>query len=153
MTGRTPRTLIALGSILAMMAGTACKKSTPTTPDPVETTDTFTGTISPGGKASHPFTVNYSFGATNAFFTVTSLKSVADGSDKTHTIGVGYGLINVGVCTLDSLLTNPTVPFNQEVPTTSFPFLNFTYCIQIFDNSAAPTVTEPLTYTLKLRHF
>ena len=153
MTGRTTRTLFALCSIFLAVAGAACKKSTPVTPDPVETTDTFTGTIQPGGASSHSFTVSYSYAYTNAYFTVTSLKSVADGSDKNITIGVGYGLINVGVCTRDTTLSNPAAPVNQEIPTTSAPFLNYMYCVQIFDNSAAPTVTEPLTYTLKLRHF
>ena len=153
MTGRTTRTLIALGSIFLAVAGTACKKNNPVIPDPVEVTENFTGTIQPGGSSSHSFAVNYAFAFSDAAFTVQSLKSVADGSDKNITIGVGYGTINVGVCTRNSAVSNPSVSVNTEISTTAGTFFNSIWCIQIFDNPAAPTVTEPLTYTLKLRHF
>jgi len=103
------------------------------------------------GTASHNFTVTYSAAATNASITVTSLATVADQTPQAITIGVGFGYLNLGVCTV--VLSNPAAPIGTELPTTTAPFQGATYCVQIFDNQASPTVTEPLTYTLTVKHY
>src|SRR5262245_24401989 len=135
---------------VASVAG--CKKKAPVAPDPVEATDTFTGTVSPGGQAFHQFNVTYSYATSGAGVTVTSLTTVANGTPQTSTIGISFGSINFGVCT--PVISNPTVALNTEVLTNSDTFLGpSTYCVRIYDNPAAPTVTEPLNYSFKVRHY
>jgi hypothetical protein len=135
-------------------AGSGCnKQSETTTPSPVVATDTFTGVIGPLGSASHTFTVTYSSAYTDASVTITSLKTVANGTAPSITIGVGFGTTSVGVCTKAAALTNGTAPLNTELPTTGGVFGPGTYCVQLFDNPDAPTVTEPLNYAISVKHY
>ncbi len=115
--------------------------------------DVFTGIIRPLGTDSHQFTVNYTAAQSDASVKVTSLTSVATGAPANITIGVGFGNTNVGVCTISSTVTNVAAPLNTELPTTGEPFVAGPYCVEIFDNPAAPTVTEPLNYSLTVSHF
>jgi len=64
--------------------------------------------------------------------------------------GVGFGTLNLGVCT--PVLTNPAATIGGELPTNTSPFVTGTYCVQVFDNPAAPTVPEPLTYSITVKH-
>jgi|KBSMisStaDraftv2_1062788.scaffolds.fasta_scaffold1260669_1 hypothetical protein len=137
-----------------LIAGAAgCGSSSPTAPvaDPTVVSDTFTGTINPLGTDSHTFTVGYAGGTSNASVTVVALATVANQTPQTITIGVGFGSLNQGVCT--AALTIPAAAVGAELATTSSPFLAGAYCVLVFDNPAAPTVTEPLTYTIKVNHF
>jgi hypothetical protein len=110
----------------------------------------FTGTINPLGTASHSFTVAYA-GGSNASITVNSLVTVANQTSQAITIGVGFGTLNLGVCT--PAITNPAATIGTELPTSTSPFGNSTYCVQVFDNPAAPTVPEPLTYSITVKHY
>jgi hypothetical protein len=120
-------------------------------PDPTIISETFTGTIGPLGTDSHTFTVVYAGGTSNASITVTSLVTVANQTPQAITIGVGFGSLNNGVCT--AALTIPAAAIGAELQTTTSPFLAGGYCVLVFDNPAAPTVPEPLTYTIKVNHF
>ena len=113
-------------------------------------TDTFTGTINPLGTDSKNFTVTYTLGS-NASITVNSLVTVADQTPQSITIGVGFGYLNLGVCNV--VITNPAATLGAELTTTTSPFASGTFCMEVFDNTAAPTVTEPLTYNVTVKHY
>jgi hypothetical protein len=141
--------------MVALCAAAACNKETPTepTPEAVIITDVFTGVIAPLGTNTHSVTVVYTYAATNASAIVTSLTSVADGTSKPVTIGLGFGTVNLGACTRVASVTNPVAPFNQELFVPEGTFGPGLYCFQVFDNPAAPTVTEPLNYSITVRHY
>jgi len=152
----TRKTLLFLvGLVASLTFVSACNKnsSSSTTPSPILTTETFNGTVNPGGTASHAFNVSYSYAYTDAALTVSSLTSVATGATPNITVGVGFGTYSVGVCTRVANVTNATAPIGTKLPTTGQQFGPGTYCIQIFDNPAAPTITEPLRYTLTVEHY
>ncbi len=136
-----------------LLVSTCSNNNTATTPSAVLATENLTGTISPLGTASNNFTVNYSAAYSNASITVTSLKTVADGTPQAITIGVGFGSTNLGVCTRSATFSNGAAPLNAELPTTGSPFIAGVYCVQIYDNPDSPTVTEPLTYAVTVKHY
>jgi hypothetical protein len=146
---------LVLGLMLAVSTANGCGGTTAAaaSPSAVLSTDSFTGTISPLGAASHTFTVNYSGAYTNASLTVTSLTTVASAAAQAITVGVGFGTSNLGVCTRSSTYTNPAAPLNTELPTTGSPFIAGVYCVQVFDNPDSSTVTEPLNYAITVKHY
>ena len=137
---------------LVVSAG-ACGKKLGPSEIPVLTTDVFTGTIVPLGASHHPFTVNYAVSNTDASLTLTSLTTVANGSVPAITVGLAFGNLNGGVCTRAPSYTRTAVSVNQELPTVDLPFSAGLFCVQIFDNPDRPTVTEPLNYSLTVRHY
>jgi hypothetical protein len=147
------RILISVTLLTVLVVAGGCGSSSPTQASiaPTIVSDTFTGTINPMGTDSHNFTVTYAAAATNASVTVTSLASVADQTPQAITIGVGFGYLNLGVCNVQ--LSNPAATIGTELPTTTSPFQSGTYCVQIFDNQAAPTVSTPMTYGLTVKHY
>ena len=144
---------VALALLAAVSLTFACSKKLGPSDIPTLATENFTGTIAPGGTASHTFTVRYEVSYTDASVTVTSLTSVATGAPAQITIGIAFGNINQGICTPAPSYINPAARLNQEQPTGDLPFRSGAYCVQIFDNPAAPTVTEPLNYTLTVLHY
>jgi hypothetical protein len=155
MTARTLRLLVRSGlvSVALALAASCSNSNSSTAPSATLSTDTITGVLNPGGTDSHTFTVNYSSAYTDASITVTKLTTVANGTPQMITIGVGFGTTNVGVCTTAAAFTNPAAPFNTELPTSGSPFIAGQYCVQVFDNPANPTVTEPLNYSLNVKHY
>lgn len=143
----------ALGGMLMLLVLAAGCGDSPTAPTATLQTETFTGTLTPLGLSSHVFTVEYGYAYSDASVTVTRLATVADDSERPISVGVGFGTVNVGSCTRAAALTNATAPYNVELPTNGSPFVANTYCIAIFDNTDAPTVTEPLTYTIVVKHY
>ena len=153
---RCKTSLLLVGLVCSVTAAAACNKNnnnSTTNPSPILTTETFSGTINPKGTASHAFVVNYEFAYTDAAVTVTNLTSVATGAGQSITVGVGFGSYSVGVCTRVANVSNPTAPLNQKLPTTGQQFGPGTYCVQVFDNPDASTVTEPMRYTLSVEHY
>jgi hypothetical protein len=119
---------------------------------PTLTIDTFTGVLGPGGSSAHNFTVRYEVLFSDASITVTSLTTVANGSVPGITFGVAFGSLNGNTCVrLPDFSAATTV--NQEVPTFNAPFIAGTYCAMILDDPNNPTVTEPLNYTMVVRHY
>jgi len=154
MNRRVARLIPSVVLIFGIGAAASCgSSSTPIAPSPTPTTDTFSGTITPLGTDAHTFTVNYTAANTNATATITSLKTVSTGASVNITLGVGFGTTNVGFCTISQTYTNPVAPVNQPLNTQGAPFIGVAqYCVQVFDNPAAPTVPEPLAYTITVRH-
>ena len=151
----TSRIRRALGIVLfSCVAAASCNQSaTMVTPSPVLATETFTGTINPLGSVSHSFTVTYASANSDASITVNSLVTVTSGSAQAITIGVGFGTLNVGVCTRATAYTNAAAPLNTELATSGSPFAAGSFCVQVFDNPDAPTVAEPLTYSITVKHY
>jgi hypothetical protein len=144
----------ALAAGVGVILAVSCSNnSSAAAPSPVLATEDFTGVISPLGTDSHTFTVNYTSAASNASITVTTLTTVANNTAAAITVGVGFGTVNVGLCTRDPGHSNPAAPINTELPTTDAPFGPGLYCVQVFDNPNAPTVTEPLNYKITVKHF
>lgn len=152
MTRRCARAMGVFWGVLSLGLVAGCSNS-PTSPTAELVTETFTGTLAPRGLQFHTFTVNYAQAYSDASVTVQKLTAVSDGAERPITVGVGFGQISVGTCTRAAALTNPTAAYNTELPTNGSPFLAGPYCIAIFDNIDAPTVTEPLTYTLVVKHY
>ena len=152
------RPLCRLALSASVVLGTGCGGSdsdttTPTSPSAVLATETFTGTINPLGSASHTFTVTYATAYTNASMTITTLATIASSETQPTTIGVGFGTTNVGVCTRSANFTNAAAPLNTELATNGAPFIAGTYCIQLFDNAESPTITEPVAYSVTVKHY
>jgi hypothetical protein len=144
----TRRIGLVLGAIVLTLAAGCGNKNT--SPTPVLTTDTFSGTLGVLGTSNQNFTVNYALSYSDAAVKVTSLKTVANPTDVTKTIGVGFGQIAFdGGCTRSTTYTATAAAINQ-VLTASGVFVQGTYCVQIFD---AGTLTEPVTYTLEVQHY
>lgn len=135
------------GALLATLAS-ACGSS-PASPTGLET-ETFTGTVAVGGLDTKTFVVTYNATATDGGMTITSLATAADQTPVVTTIGLGFGSVNAnGACRLDAARTTPAAVLNQEL-VASGAFAAGTYCIQVFD---AGTLTEPLIYTVVVRHY
>ena len=147
------RSTVIVALLVAVSASGACSRKLGPSDIPTVSSDTFTGVITPLGESSHTFIVNYTVGYTDADVTVTSLTAVSNGAPQAITIGVAFGNIAGGVCTKAPSYTNPVTQLNTVVRTEDVPFLAGPFCVQIFDNPAGPTVTEPLNYSLTVRHY
>jgi uncharacterized protein with beta-barrel porin domain len=111
----------------------------PTTPDPVITTDTFTGTLTVNGSQTHAvFT-----GATGSVVaTVTSL-----GEEPPSKVGFSMGTLSVaGTCTVILRNDNAVVStaLNGTVST-----LQGSLCVSIYDTGA---MAGPLDYSFTVSH-
>jgi hypothetical protein len=130
--------------ILATLAVTAsaCKgliDEFPTTPDPVITTETFTGTVTVNGSATHPvFT-----GATGSVVaTVTSL-----GEEPPSKIGFSMGTLGLtGVCNVVLKKDDAVV---NTVLTGTVSTLSGSLCVSVYDTGA---LTAPVDYSFTVSH-
>jgi hypothetical protein len=111
----------------------------PTTPDPVITTETFTGTLTVNGGQTHPvFT-----GATGQVVaTLTSL-----GEEPPSKVGFSMGTLGVtGVCNIvlrkDDAIVNTVLTGTVSTLTGSL-------CVSIYDTGA---MSAPLEYTFTVSH-
>src|SRR5687767_3034461 len=124
------------------MTASACKgliDEFPTTPDPVFTTETFTGTLTVNGSATHPvFT-----GATGAVVaTVTSL-----GEAPPSKIGFSMGTLSItGVCNIH--LRNDNAVVNSAL-TGTVATLQGSLCVSVYDTGA---LAGPTDYTFTVSH-
>jgi hypothetical protein len=111
----------------------------PTTPDPVITTETFTGTLTVNGSQTHPvFT-----GATGAVTaTLTSL-----GEAPPSKVGFSMGTLSqTGVCTV--VLRNDNAVVNSAL-TGTVSTLQGSLCVTVYDTGA---MTAPLDYIFTVSH-
>jgi hypothetical protein len=138
----------------SLMAG--CGGSTPTAPTPVVQTDNFTGTLQPLSADFKTFTIAYTQGTSDLSITVNSLMTVADAKPVTGiTIGIGVGSLSGSACVLQ--LQTPVAALGQELFAPSGASAG-TYCVQIYDcptgtSGCASTLTEPVTYSLTVKHY
>lgn len=111
----------------------------PTTPDPVFTTDTFTGTLTMNGSATHPvFT-----GATGQVVaTLTAL-----GETPPESVGFSMGTLSLsGVCNV--VLRNDAAVVNSRLVGT-VSTLQGSLCVSVYD---VGKLTGPVNYTFTVSH-
>lgn len=130
---------------VALVAG-ACSSvfdDLPTTPDPVIVTETFTGTITINGAASHPF-------FTSATGTVTATLSSL-GETPPAMVGFSLGTFSGTTCSVNgalSALHNDKAVVNSVLQGT-VSSLGGSLCVRIFD---VGSLTGPVPYEIKVQH-
>ena len=128
----------------------------PTAPDPVLQTETFTGTLQPLGTDFKTFTIAFAQAPTDVSVTVNSLSTVASATPVTGvTIGVGFGVVSGSTCSMQ--IQTPTATLSQELFAPNGANAG-TYCVQIFDcptgtSNCSSTLTEAVTYTMTVKHY
>jgi hypothetical protein len=133
-----------------------CGSSTPVAPTPVLQTENFTGTLQPLGVDFKTFTIAYTQNATDLSVTINTLTTVAGGTPVTGiTIGVGFGVVSGGSCSLQ--VQSPTAPLGQELFVPNGGSAG-AYCVEIFDcptgaTGCTSTLTEPVNYTMAVKHY
>jgi hypothetical protein len=141
-------TALLLGSVF-LVSSAACHSAT--TPTPTLTTDSFSGTLDPGGTAYKYFDVNYGLYYSDGSLTVTSLTKASDNSPVDITVGVGFGTPAFdGTCTRSATYSASTAKVGQELPASGIFIGPQTYCFQIYD---AGTLTETLNWTVAVKHY
>lgn len=125
---------------LVMFAG-ACSgeiDNIPTTPDPVTVTETFSGTVSINGAATHTFFT----GATGSVTaTLTSL-----GENPPALIGFSMGTLSGATCMI--VLANDRAVVTSVI-TGTVTTLSGSLCVRIYD---VGSLTEPVPYEIKVEH-
>jgi hypothetical protein len=145
---------LALGATLVVLIS-SCNKS-PTAPDPVLQTETFTGTLQPLGVDFKNFAVVYAQSTSDLSVIVTNLTTVANSTPVTGiTIGIGFGALSGSTCSMQ--VQTPVAALNQELfaPNGASPG---NYCVQIFDCPTGATgctsqLTEAVTYSMTVKHY
>ena len=141
------------GTALLASAAGCNNNNNSTIPSPILASDDFSGTLAVGGESVQLFNVNYGYGSTDAGVTVKTLTSVATGAAINVPIGVAFGTYTSfnGSCTRAASATKPNAAVGTESATSGglFPGQG-QYCVVIFDPS---TLTEPVNYTMTVRHY
>ena len=126
-------------SVAAFGAGCAGDiNNIPTTPDPVQVTETFSGTININGAATHNVFTSAT-GAVSA--TLTSL-----GENAPAKIGFAMGTLAGSTCSL--VLTNDNA-VTTSVLLGTVSTLGGSLCVRVYDVGA---LTEPVSYTVLVSH-
>jgi hypothetical protein len=126
---------------VALLVASGCSgDDTPDTPlePPPSLVETFTGTLSLNGAASHSFTIT-------AVGTITALLSELT-PDTTAVVGLALGTWSGSVCQIS--LPNDNVVVGQGVQANSTSVGDF--CVRIYD--AKGTVPRPQTYVVLVEH-
>ena len=110
----------------------------PTTPDPVTVTETFTGSVTVNGAATHTF-------FTSATGTVTATL-ISLGENPPALVGLSMGTYSGSTCSL--LLTNDRAVVSSVVSGT-VTTLGGNLCVRIYD---VGTLTEPVSYEIRVEH-
>jgi hypothetical protein len=127
-----------LVSALAVAAGCGDDTpDTPTIPTPVLVTETFSGTITPNGAATHTFVSQRAGTVTATLTTVTP--------DETLVLGLGLGTWNGVVCQVT--LANDQARKGSVITGTVSAIGNL--CVRVFDNG---NFTEPTSYEVVVQH-
>ena len=129
--------IVSLGATVSACSGLI--DQFPTTPDPVITTDSFNGTLTVNGSATHPV----STGATGTVTaTLTSL-----GENPPSKVGFSMGTLGLtGVCNV--VLRNDNAVVNS-VLTGTVSTLSGQLCVSVYDTGA---MSAPLDYTFTVSH-
>ena len=134
--------------------GTGCGSAT--APSPTLQTETFTGTLQPLGSDFKTFTVSYTQSTSDLSVSIDSLKTVAASTPITGiTMGIGFGAVSGSTCSLQ--VQTPTAALAQELFAPNGASAG-SYCVQIYDCPTGTTgcssmLTEPVTYTMTVRHY
>jgi|SRR6188508_2967827 hypothetical protein len=136
------RAFILRALVLSIAAfGAGCSgdiNNIPTTPDPVQVTETFSGTININGAATHNVFTSAT-GAVSA--TLTSL-----GENAPAKIGFAMGTLAGSTCSL--VLTNDNA-VTTSVLLGTVSTLGGSLCVRVYDVGA---LTEPVSYTVLVSH-
>jgi hypothetical protein len=111
----------------------------PTTPDPVITTDTFTGTLNINGAATH---VVFTTATGAVIATLTSL-----GDNPPARVGFSMGTMAGSTCSTAGLYNDNAVV--TSVLTGTVASLAGSLCVRIYDTGA---LTETVSYTFTVSH-
>ncbi len=134
--------------VLIVTSGLVASGCSKTAPSPVESDQDFTGTLAVMGADVKTFTVNYADDVSDAGVTVNSLTTVANGTAVNVTIGVAFGTPAAdGSC--DRFIGTDTATIGTELVAAA-DFNAGAYCVQIYD---VGTLTEPVNYSITVRHF
>jgi hypothetical protein len=137
---RRPKVRGVLLCAIVALAG-ACGSSTPTTPTPPTlTTDTFTGTLTQNGGATHTFNISVAG-------TVTATLS-AVGPDSTKTVGFSLGILIGTAC--QAILAKDTAVQTDALTAAGQPGGNG-FCVRVYDTGSV-TAATPFTYTVTVTH-
>jgi hypothetical protein len=140
------RRWLPLATVLLSISCSSGGSSTPTTPSsntpPLPpTSETFTGTVSPGSSDSHTFTVALSNGQLTADLT-------AAGPPVTIFMGLGIGMPTNGVCTL---LTGAAVIVQASPAAQLSGTVNAgAYCVMVYD---AGNQVGDVGYSVTVTHY
>jgi hypothetical protein len=144
--------LLVLGSSFFVLSSAvmlpSCGEDTPTAPTPptpTTVTDTFSGSLTRNGAASHNFTA---LGAGTVTTTLTAVGPDALGADGTAlVVGFGVGLWSGSACTIspgtaqDRAVQSSVLYANVNAPGE--------LCVRVFD---VGNVTDPVDYTVTIVH-
>jgi hypothetical protein len=137
--------LVLLGGVLiaaVTLLSAACGETADavlTTPTPVTTTETYSGTLPQLGSAVHPFTVTATGTATIGLTEVGPLATMA--------IGVNIGTWDGTNCT--SMTKNDNARAGSTALTGSV--VTGSYCVRVYDSGNIPADTS-VSYTLQVVH-
>lgn len=110
-------------------------------PTPVTYTETFTGTLGPGGSAAHPFIVSVSGTVTMTLTSVTP--------DATIPLGIDIG-------TWDGTNCNPIFGTGSRSALQGYAFAGSAivanFCARIYDGDSKIPADSTLTYSIKVEH-
>ncbi|MDO8679427.1 MAG: hypothetical protein Q7R30_12800 [Acidobacteriota bacterium] len=127
---------------LALLAG-ACSSiydTLPTTPDPVIVTETFTGSITINGAATHSF-------FTSATGSVTATLASLGETPPTN-VGFSLGTFSGSTCSVNTGLFNDKAVVSTVIIGT-VSTLGGSLCVRIHD---VGTLTGPVAYEIKVEH-
>jgi hypothetical protein len=131
---------LAIVGVLALTAaacGSDNTPTTPTTPAPAPGTDTFTGTLAPGGTVMHSFT------ASAAGPVVVTLTGAGPGSPLVG-LGIGVPGANIGGCDLTKTVQTVAGPIGQLTASVEAG----DYCAGAFDVGTAPSTGVLVTMSV-----
>ena len=120
--------------------GGSTSTTTPSAPTATATTETFSGTVNPGGNDAHNFTVALS-GQT------VSVTLTAAGPPPTIFMGVGVGTPSGTTCAL--IAQSPPSQAGTAAVLSGTAQAG-TYCVVVYDIG---NQTAPITYTVTVSHF
>jgi len=112
----------------------------PTTPDPVQVTETFTGTININGAASHAF---FTSATGSVIATLSSL-----GEEPPASIGFSLGTYSGTTCSIGAGLANDRAVVTSVI-TATVSTLGGALCVRIYD---VGSLTAPVPYEIKVEH-
>jgi hypothetical protein len=144
------------GSALLLSALLSSCGGSPTQADPVQRTETFTGTLQPLGTDFKTFTIVYAQGTSDLSVNITSLTTVANSSPVTGiTIGIGFGVVSGSTCSMQ--IQAPAAGLSTELFAPNGASAG-SYCVQIYDcptgtTGCTPTLPEAVNYSMTVKHY
>jgi len=136
---------IAGGLLLCAMGALAVgcgDEVNPILPDAAPITETFSGSVSPAGGATHSF-ITLTGGAIKATLTTV-------GPDAAKNVGFSLGTFNTTLNTCTAVLDNPAALQAFEFNATASSI--GAYCVRVYDNGNITTDNVAYTYTVTVIH-